>query len=150
MPEHEPSRDVQAAVQIERRDHCLHGVRQNAVHGAQRRVAPVRRNREKAAEIEITGHPRQRLHADQLREPAGDFSLGLAGKPFQELFGNDQAQHPVAQEFQALVGVAGAGGAAGVREGAAQQAGSGKPVSQPPLQFGMMVGVAHQSAPRII
>ncbi len=50
---------------------------------------------------------------DEVGEAAAEGAFRLIGKAFGEPFGDEQAEHAVTDEFQALVGAAGAARAAG-------------------------------------
>ena len=68
---------------------------------------------------------------DEAVEAHGEPAFGLLGMIGIQALGDDQAQHAVAEEFQALVGV---GADAGVGEGARQQRPVGEPVAEDRFQ----------------
>ena len=82
--------------------------------------------------FEALGELRERLLPDQSRADAGEPPLGEARKAGVEFLGHRAAEHPVAEELEALV-VVGAGAA--VRERLLEKRGAGESVSEPFLEF---------------
>ena len=111
-----------AVVQVARADHRLDHRRQHAL-GLDERVGALadargRRRAQPVGHAEAlgdgaAGHARHALGAD-LRQPAGAEALGLQARV--EVRRHGEAQHGVAEERQARVGVAAALGPRGVRE----------------------------------
>ena len=73
------------------------------------------------AQVDAQGHLRQRLAANQGRQSAGQGALGLLGEAPQQQVRNNQRQHPVAQELEALIALCWIAGGAWMGQGLAQQ-----------------------------
>ena len=90
--------------------------------------------RQMRPQADLFAHPRAGFPAHQRMQAAGEHAFGFLRVKRMQPFGDDQPQHPVAQKFQALVGVMAVG--AGVGQGAAQKDRIGKTVIQSFFQSG--------------
>ncbi len=142
-----------AAIDEHRADQRLAGVRQDggaqAPAGVRFRIAEL----ERGPEIHRARNLRAGFLAHQIGQPARQFALVRLRKGAIEHVGNDQAEHMVAEKFQALVAV-GAGGAArqrgNMRDRAFQQRLIGEFIADPVLERGPVLLVLGLAAHRTI
>ena len=93
---------------------------------------------ELGAEVELAGDGGAGLLAHQGVERAAELALVGLGQPAVEHVGDDEAEHAVAEEFEALVGALDAlGGRERARMGqrAVEQVGVGEAVAEPGLEL---------------
>src|SRR5207237_6924608 len=96
---------IPAPVEVDGADHGLHGV------GEDRRLLPPARRVLALAEgqgrpdAEIAGQVGQHAGVDHRCPNLGQLAFGQAGEGAKEVIGHDQAEHGVAQELEALVGL---------------------------------------------
>ena len=134
MPQDKGARGVIAAIAIDRGDHRLHRVTQKRGFAppAGKLFRPAQFQRR--ANIEVLGNLGAGFLAHQRVEPRCKLAFGRVWVGLQKRLGYCKAQHPVAQEFKALVVFAPGLGDGPVGQGLAQDGGIGKPVAQPVLQ----------------
>ena len=130
-------RHREAAVQVDRGDQRLAGIGQQAGVAAAAGILLAPRKPQAVRQVELLGDLHQRFAADQGGVPAGERADFLAGKAVEQQVGDDEAEHAVADEFQALVAVARA---------LALEAGVGERLREQPLR-GEACGRGDPAAP---
>ena len=102
-PLDEGLRRRQPAIEIDRRDHRLHNIGEDPgiARGAGGRLG--RRQPQMAIEPDPGGDPRQRVAAHQMGKPPRQRPLLLMPEAAPQEIGDDQAKHPVAEEFEPFI-----------------------------------------------
>ena len=96
-------RGFEAAIEIDRTDHCLERIGQNrrAMFAAAPEFAPA--ETQIGAEFQIRGNSMQALLAHEVGTQARHFSLADVAKALEERDGDDAIENRVPEEFEALI-----------------------------------------------
>ena len=127
---------LEAGVQVQGADQRLQGV------GQDRRIAPPAARRlagrqgDEGRQVQLFRDGDQGLAAHQGGEAVAELALRLAGVAVIEHAGDGEAEHAVAEEFQAFVGIQARCLAGGMGQGQVEEAGIGEAVAQPLLKGG--------------
>ena len=100
---HEGAHRIQPAVEKQRADDGFHGVGQHGALAAQAAAVLAPAEAQVAAQVERSGDFGHVMAADQLGAHPGQLAFAPLGMEEEHGFGHHQAQHGVAQEFQAFV-----------------------------------------------
>ena len=118
--EDEPAGRLESAVQVNGGHQGLKNVRQQI--GRHHRVDDhAFAEKQKFSEVQQAANASAGAPANDHRLDLGKVPFLIFGKALKELFAGDQAQHGVAQEFQAFVGGQAGVGTGGVRQRGAQK-----------------------------
>ena len=147
--EHHGSGRVESAIDVHGADHRLHRVGEDGcLLPAPGAVLPLA-EQQRGADADLGRHLGQRRFAHDSSPDAGQRALGQIGMGAEDVVGDHEAQHGVAEELQSLVGrrtgVLGAPGPMG--EGESHQPGIGEAVTQTVEQGGEGVGGQRVSPP---
>lgn len=140
----------QPAVAIQRGDHRLQRIRENGrILAAAGRIFALGQA-EMATKTDRPRHARQSIALNHRGVTLGDIAFAFTRKLLQQHFSDDQRQHSVAEEFEALKRAAGlrarTADRAGMRQRRRQQAGVRKGVTENGLEIGVGDPVAAQRA----
>jgi len=129
---------VEAAVEVQRGEHCFQGRGEDGVPGTAAAPVLAPAEAEGSGKVEPLRPVGEGAARDQLRASLGQGTGSLVRRGRPQEVGDYQPQNRVTQEGQALV-VAGRGmlvGPGGMGQGLAQEVGDEEPVTEPVLQGG--------------
>src|SRR5215218_6034442 len=104
QPAHQGGGPREALVEVDGAEQGLEGVGQDGglVPAARQLLAPAQAHG--VADPELAGHLGEHVHVDRGRPQLGQLPLGQVGEGAVDDVGDDQAEHGVAEELEALVG----------------------------------------------
>ena len=94
---------LQAAIEKQRAHHSFHGIRKHGALAAQAAALFAAAQTQMLAQANRLGHLRHVLAADQPGANAGQFAFAPLRMQSEQRLGHHQAQHGVAEKFQALI-----------------------------------------------